>query len=385
MGRDAEPDQRGEQVRGRARLAPALPSPPPVCGAPWLCSNNKFYLLQLLASDSGGQYATWFRWGRVGHHGQQKLSYGDKASCQAMFCTKFEAKTLNSWYAVHIHTHTHTYTHTHTHTRMTHSPLLAACRPVRGGFVPRSGKYTLLHRKYGDEQAAGKSKGAGKAQAGAAGKAEVPKSALDPRVQDLVSLICDVNMMQRDMVEIGYDAQKMPLGQLSDATIREGYAALKAISEAIDRGAKRSELVDLSSVFYTYIPHDFGFKNIRGAVIEDQRAVRHKLAMMQALSDVVVAMRMLDEKKSDLNPVDDHYKRLKCNIAPLDVRGPPSLSAEARRCCYRDRYSPLQHDSPEFKTVCDYVAKSKGPTHRGYRLEVGSQRRTTHACPFSRS
>jgi hypothetical protein len=29
-------------------------------------NNNKFYLLQLLESKTGGEYWVWFRWGRVG-------------------------------------------------------------------------------------------------------------------------------------------------------------------------------------------------------------------------------------------------------------------------------------------------------------------------------
>lgn len=251
---------------------------------------------------------------------------------------------------------------------MTPASLAALHRPVPpSGFVPHAGKYTLLRRKYGDEQG-GKAGGPKKSKKKGTGKR--PESALDARVQDLVSLICDVAMMQRDMVEIGYDARKMPLGQLSDDTIRHGYAALKAISEAIDRGASAGELADLSSAFYTYIPHDFGFRSIRDVAIRDKREVTKKLEMLQSLSDVVVAMRILDGDEGDTHPVDAHYKSLKCDIEPLDVRRPappPALSPSAPLTSPR---SPRQRKGDEFRMVCDYVAKSKGPTHRGFQLEV---------------
>ena len=37
-------------------------------------NNNKFYLIQILESDSGKAYKVWMRWGRVGVQGQSSLS-----------------------------------------------------------------------------------------------------------------------------------------------------------------------------------------------------------------------------------------------------------------------------------------------------------------------
>ena len=36
-------------------------------------NNNKFYLMQVLQSNSNTAYAVWFRWGRVGMTGQTNL------------------------------------------------------------------------------------------------------------------------------------------------------------------------------------------------------------------------------------------------------------------------------------------------------------------------
>jgi hypothetical protein len=85
---------------------------------------------------------------------------------------------------------------------------------------------------------------------------QVPDSKLDPRVRQLVEMICDMNMMQAAMVEIGFDARKMPLGKLSKRTIELGYDTLKQIAALLDRGASRQQLAELSGQFYTVrLPH----------------------------------------------------------------------------------------------------------------------------------
>jgi poly [ADP-ribose] polymerase 2/3/4 len=68
-----------------------------------------------------------------------------------------------------------------------------------------------------------------------------------------------MQMMKEQMIEIGYDAGKMPLGKLSKDTIKRGYGVLKKLSDVIT-GKKKGDLYDLSSEFFTIIPHDFGFK-----------------------------------------------------------------------------------------------------------------------------
>lgn len=60
-----------------------------------------------------------------------------------------------------------------------------------------------------------------------------------------------MKMMNNQMKEIGYDAQKMPLGKLAKSSILKGYEALKGLMEEI-KGKKRSEVINrLSSDFYS--------------------------------------------------------------------------------------------------------------------------------------
>jgi len=149
----------------------------------------QFYIIQVLESDDGRTYYTWMRWGRVGVSGQNSLfgPYGSAEPAVAAFCSKFKAKTKNTW-----------------------------------GVTPYDwyqGKYRLIVMNY-DDANAGKST---KKNKNKKKKVDIPESKLSKPVQELVSLICNVNMMKQQMVEIGYDAKKMPLGRLSQEMIREGF------------------------------------------------------------------------------------------------------------------------------------------------------------------
>lgn len=54
-------------------------------------------------------------------------------------------------------------------------------------------------------------------------------------------------------------AQKMPLGKINPAQIREAYRVLSNIAGLMAAGnVQRAQLVDTSNRFYTLIPCDFG-------------------------------------------------------------------------------------------------------------------------------
>lgn len=60
------------------------------------------------------------------------------------------------------------------------------------------------------------------------------------------------------------DVKKMPLGKLSKSQIAKGFEILEEIEEVL-KAAKpnMTKINDLSSRFYTAIPHDFGRKVIQ--------------------------------------------------------------------------------------------------------------------------
>jgi len=69
----------------------------------------------------------------------------------------------------------------------------------------------------------------------------------------------------------------MPLGKISKSQIAKGFEALERIEDAI-KNNKTSQLAELSSLFYTLIPHDFGRQ--RPPTISDSATVRKKMDML---------------------------------------------------------------------------------------------------------
>jgi poly [ADP-ribose] polymerase len=118
-------------------------------------------------------------------------------------------------------------------------------------------------------------------------KQEPPESKLPPAVQELIRLICDVDIMEQTMIEMQYDTKKLPLGKITPNQIKAGYEALKRIADLIGgggsndtggtatppaksgkRGSKSSgggggshaALLQACNDFYTRIPHEFGMR-----------------------------------------------------------------------------------------------------------------------------
>ena len=69
----------------------------------------------------------------------------------------------------------------------------------------------------------------------------------------------------------------MPLGKLSKGQIAKGFECLDEI-EAVLNAGKKTKLNELSSKFYTLIPHDFGRKV--PPPIAELEALRQKMDML---------------------------------------------------------------------------------------------------------
>ena len=53
----------------------------------------------------------------------------------------------------------------------------------------------------------------------------------------------------------------------------QGFKVLKKISKAL-KGETKEDLAELSSLFYTYIPHNFSFKHMRNFIIKNLDMVK---------------------------------------------------------------------------------------------------------------
>ncbi|KAI9324923.1 poly polymerase catalytic domain-containing protein [Obelidium mucronatum] len=281
-------------------------------------NNNKFYIIQVLKHDTRDSYIAWNRWGRVGNNGQtSQPEFGNAQSAISAFEKKFYDKTKNKW-------------------------------ANRDNFEKQPGKYFLLERDWGDDDTEEVLAATAEAEKGVDSEpVQYPESKLDASVQDLVKLIFNLDLMEKEMTEIGYDAKKMPLGKLTKRTIQLGYLELKKISEELVRvgGPRLSVLKTLSSDFYTIIPHNFG-RNVPD-VINTPAKLNAKLRMVEALGDIQITTTLLNSKVDrSSNPVDGKYASLKVDMKPVDKKG------------------------ETFKLVEKYTENTHGHTHQQYKLKV---------------
>ncbi|KAM0850930.1 hypothetical protein ACQ4PT_052762 [Festuca glaucescens] len=273
-------------------------------------NNNKFYIIQALESDAGGSFLVYNRWGRVGARGQQKLhgpfSTRDEAIYE--FEGKFEDKTNNAW-------------------------------SNRKNFKFYAKKYAWLEMDYGEVDKETIQKKGSIAD-------QIKATKLETRTAQFISLICNISMMKQQMMEIGYNADKLPLGKLSKSTILKGYDVLKRISSVISR-ADRRQLEQLTGEFYTVIPHDFGFKKMREYIIDTPKKLKAKLEMVEALGEIEIATKLLEDGSSDEeDPLYARYNQLRCDFTPLEVQ------------------------SEEYSMIKTYLANTHGKTHSGYTIDV---------------
>ena len=148
-------------------------------------------------------------------------------------------------------------------------------------------------------------------------KAPKATSKLDPEVQRIVS---DFFSATTSFVATNL---KCPLGQLSKDQIDQGRGVLDKAKTLINAGQKvagkvRSDLEDLTSKFYSLIPHNFGFKKLdaEALLLSDLVKIAMKEQDLDVFQDAKNASNALE------SDVDDKYKTLKANIVPVDKADP---------------------------------------------------------------
>ena len=175
----------------------------------------------------------------------------------------------------------------------------------------------------------------------------IPDSKLDQRLQSLVDFISNDKMVNAAMAELKYDAKKLPLGKLTQDIIKKGYLVLKRIDEAIQNQEKRQVFQDLSSEFYTLIPHDYRMQRL--PTIDNKEDLDKKIKMVEQLAEVEVVASFMGKKTTETiveHPLDARYRQLKCNLSPLDLKG------------------------EELNIIKQYIQNTHGDTHNDYSLEV---------------
>ncbi|CEL98091.1 unnamed protein product [Vitrella brassicaformis CCMP3155] len=291
-------------------------------------NNNKYYIIQLLEHDTNpNDYVCWNRWGRVGYSGNSHCDhFQDIGAAKSAFRRKFRDKTKNAWKG-------------------------SGAETVKD-FQPATDRYTLIEMDYSssteeEEQKISKRLRDPSYKPKPAKDPHKAKSKLHAKVLALVERISDMKMMDDSMRLIGYDSKKLPLGKISKGMIQRAYEVLKQIDDALNQGGNREQLMDLSSQFYTIIPHDFGMRNLASYILDSPSKVREKLRMLEALADIEIATKLLKER-SDVSehPADAKYRSLRCDIRPL------------------------KSTEDMYKLIASYVSRTHGKTHSYWKLKT---------------
>jgi poly [ADP-ribose] polymerase len=260
-------------------------------------NNNKFYVIQLL--EKGGKFYCWTRWGRVGEDGQNALvGPSDFGKALKAFQGKFKDKTKNAW-------------------------------EDRKSFKPAPGRYTLIEVDHSadasdaaeiEEKLKGIDADAAKIQSKTAKK--YAPSKLAPETQKFMDLIFDEDMFKGAMASFDIDVKKMPLGQLSKTQVEKGFEVLEDLEDAI-KAKKGKQIEEVTSRFYTVIPHAFGRRV--PPVIDTLELLQKKFEMLNVLGDIEIAVTLQKADASKAaklapHPADENYAKLNAELDFVDSK-----------------------------------------------------------------
>ncbi|CAD6240988.1 GSCOCG00009044001-RA-CDS [Cotesia congregata] len=174
------------------------------------------------------------------------------------------------------------------------------------------------------------------------------ESKLIPSVQNLMKLIFNTENIRKVMQDFNLDTNRLRPGQLSNKKIRQAYAKLKMILQAIsivnDKADDKVVIInEASAKFYSCIPHLPG--KIR--LLNDRKIIQEKLDMLDELSEIYLADKIMNYRTGEIcNVLDIYYSKLKTDIKELSV------------------------NAKEFEIIQQYIEKTHSFVHNKYEIEV---------------
>eukprot|EP01124_Arcella_intermedia_P000047 TRINITY_DN10024_c0_g1_i1.p1 TRINITY_DN10024_c0_g1~~TRINITY_DN10024_c0_g1_i1.p1 ORF type:complete len:933 (-),score=279.47 TRINITY_DN10024_c0_g1_i1:19-2601(-) len=251
-----------------------------------LTNINSYYCLQLLEHDKEKKYIVFRKWGRVGTKvgGVKTEKFSSLTGARNSFEEVYLDKTGNEW-------------------------------EDRDDFKKKANKFFPIEIDYSNQD----DDPLKKARMTIDDKA----SKLDKRVQNLVSLIFNLDLMEESLIAMEIDLKKMPLGKLSKQHIQKGYTVLTEIDTVLknDGPKKGSDLLRLTNQFYTLIPHDFGMGPV--TLINSLEVLQKKMKLMETLIDIEIATSLMKADGGEAeSKIDANYTKLNTELVPLDKDHP---------------------------------------------------------------
>lgn len=271
-------------------------------------NSNKFYIMQVI--KNGTQYSVFIRYGRISENGNPSTkTFATESEAKSFFEKQFKTKTGNVWGSA--------------------------------TFVKKPGKYFMSEVSYENEAKA----------VAIPSNTPIPESKLHKKVQQLIQMLSDVNMMQQALVSLEIDTKKMPLGKINQTQLDKAGAVLNSIQTLLGQISTNPtnindltyQLIELSSEYYTYLPMSFGRK--KPPVINDNTTLSKYRDVLDELRNIAVTIKIKENVKADENPLDGVYNDLNTSI------------------------KPLVKSNKMWKELNAFVANTHGPTH-GCKLEV---------------
>ena len=212
-------------------------------------NNNKFYIIQLLQDVHTKKYGVLYRWGRIGFFGQVNyVIYETFEEAREAFMTKLQGK-------------------------------------LEYGYIKIKMEAKIKEEKLDN-------------------KIDLSDDGLIKPLANLIRLVFDLKSMNQQIVKIGYDSDKIPLGQLSPEVIKEGYQYLNQIEKIIDDKNNNickintKEIYDLSSKYFSIIPHNFGMNHMNKFVINSLERIKEENELLDSIKNIKIVSGILQQDKS---------------------------------------------------------------------------------------
>lgn len=272
-------------------------------------NKNKFYIMQLIALNE--YFILFIRYGRIGEIGKLKYyTFSTIHGAIERYEKQFKIKTKNYW-------------------------------TNKDKFEKVDGKYFLADTGYDIVD-----------NISTKVNSATISTKLDNRVQFLINLISNADIINKALVDLNIDTEKLPLGKISATQISYAHEILNDIDSAVTNygdahlNEKYNEfLMDQSSKFYTLVPYSCGRKKL--PIIKNKTLIANNRDMLNELSSIVESANVINisKERSDKHLCDAIYDNLNTKI------------------------TPLEKTSRMWDVIVDYINNTHGPTHK-FKIEL---------------